>query len=197
MGNFFLDLLFPIQCLGCSRDGEYLCSDCLNRIPLNKEIFYLRNLRLLAAARYDNPLIKKIIYCYKYDFVKELAKPLGFLMAQKLDPIQEAVLVPVPLRPRRLRWRGFNQAELLAIEIGRRLNLPVADCLFRTRYTPPQMKIQDARERKINVQNAFRLKYRPKGKIILIDDVATTGATLEECAKLFSEEVWGLTAARG
>ena len=201
MSNFFLNLLFPIKCLGCERTGEYLCSDCLLSVPLNESSAQIKNINLIAAVDYHHPLIKKAIHNYKYNFIQELAKPLASLMVRRLaieiTTGENTVLVPVPLHPRRLRWRGFNQAELLAKEISQHSNIPVADCLIRKRYTSPQMKIQDAFKRKINIQNAFQLKYRPAEEIILIDDVSTSGATLEECAKLFNREVRALVVAKG
>ncbi len=190
----WLDLLFPIHCLGCGSKEEYLCSSCFDSIPSGSS-FPLKNLSLLSASSYRNPLVKKMIHRYKYGFVKKLAKPLGLLMAKRLD--FDAVLVPVPLHSRRLRWRGFNQSFLLASEIGRQLDLPVADCLLRAKYTSPQMKIKNSLKRGKNIKDAFCLKYLPEGKIVLIDDVCTTGATLEECAKLFERKVWGLVVARG
>jgi competence protein ComFC len=137
------------------------------------------------------------------------------LPAVKLSnwPSDKLILVPVPLHKRRLSWRGFNQSLLITQQINTHLKIPViADLLLRTRHTPPQMDINNKIERIENVASAFSLnpeyKNKPvtceqvKGKIvILIDDVCTTGSTLEECARalkpLRPKEIWGLVIARG
>ena len=185
MKKFILATLFPIQCLACGSEGKFICPSCLEQIPLNSEPS--------AATNYENLLIKKAIHHYKYNFVQELSVPLGNLMAKKLIAApKNCILVPVPLHKKRLRWRGFNQSELLAQEISKQLNIPVAsDILIRTKNTQPQAKIENPAQRKANLQNAFALRHwgqsLPRGlspiTIILVDDIATTGATLQECAK--------------
>lgn len=212
MGDYkkiIFDLFFPISCLGCGQQGKFICAKCFNQIPLNKEKHpqpvHLN--KLLVASDYEYPLIKQAIHCYKYDFVKDLAEPLAELMIKKLNKqlTNEFILIPVPLHQKRLRWRGFNQAELLSQEISRKLKIPMAnDILNRTKYHPPQVKIQNPQQRKENVSRAFQIS-RPvdlKNKIIiLIDDVCTSGATLSECAltlkPLRAKAVWGLVIARG
>lgn len=140
----------------------------------------------------------------------------GVLTAINLSnwPLDKLILTPVPLHKRRLSWRGFNQSLLLAEQINTHLKIPaIADLLMRARHTPPQMGITDKIERAKNVASAFCLNPyyinnefstcgQVKGKIvILIDDVCTTGSTLEECARalrpLRPKEIWGLVIARG
>jgi len=126
-------------------------------------------------------------------------------------PLPDLIL-PIPLHPRRLRWRGFNQSELLADHIAQNLTpgfpLPVlSDFIIRTRYTKPQMKIKDYKERQKNIKGIFSLNTRnslnPKlldKTILLVDDIATTGATLFECGKMLKQngakEVFGTVIAR-
>lgn len=112
-------------------------------------------------------------------------------------------IVPVPLHPRRLRERGYNQSGLLARELGKLTNLPVLqDGLIRTKEARPQVKASDVEERRRNVANAFVCQNeKVSGKqIILVDDVCTSGATLESCALALKNKgavgVWGLTLAR-
>jgi predicted amidophosphoribosyltransferase len=124
---------------------------------------------LLTASNYDYPLTKRTIHCFKYDFVRDLAKPLGELMAEKLvdfsDSVNNITLIPVPLHKRRLRWRGFNQAEELALIVGQKLNLPVINNLIiRTKYTLPQVKIGSVNDRKENIKQAFALNYESDPK---------------------------------
>jgi ComF family protein len=113
------------------------------------------------------------------------------------------VLVPVPLHHKRLRERGYNQSSLLAKELGKLTNLPVVDdCLIRQRYAPPQARTSTVDERRSNVANAFLCRDRRlEGKqVLLIDDVSTSGSTLDACARALKEAgattVWGLVLAR-
>lgn len=246
MKKFVLDLLFPINCLGCGQEGQFICPACFEQIPLNRE----RPLKfsssaltdLIITSDYNHALVKQTIHRYKYDFVKELAEPLGLLMAKQLTPYQSkfgtgqainSLLIPVPLHQKRLRWRGFNQAELLAEVISRKLRIPLADnILIRRKHRLPQMAIKSSQERKENIKQAFQLNPETTTRtvleiprsceartwskglslldtvlnlrhktLVLIDDVCTTGATLEECAQVLKplqpKQIWGLVIARG
>jgi ComF family protein len=119
------------------------------------------------------------------------------------NPLPGEALVDVPLHPRRLKERGYNQSGLLAKELGKRIGLQVIeDCLIRVKQAQPQVRAVDVEERRRNVADAFVCRdERVKGKqIILIDDVCTSGATLESCAVALKNRgvtsVWGLTLAR-
>lgn len=238
LSRLALDCVFPKYCLGCDKEGTHLCDECLSGLPISKGIAcfacgrrspqgyackacrknnYLKISGLLVVSEWENPLLKQLIYAYKYNFIKELAVPLSTLASEYLKThfadrlLEEIIFIPVPLHPRRLAWRDFNQAELLAKTIGKILAIPIAEkILVRNRYTLPQAEIHNQTERKLNLKNAFSLrkdltqknKELLKNKIvILIDDVATTGATFQECAKalgpLSPREIWGLVIARG
>jgi competence protein ComFC len=145
------------------------------------------------------------VHEFKYHNLRSLARPLAIEMsaclACHLPPAE--VLVAVPLHPRRLRERGYNQAHLLALELGRLTGLPVAgSALTRRTDTPPQARAPGARARYRSVAAAFVRGREDLGgkRVILIDDVATTGATLDGCARALKEggaaSVWGLTVAR-
>jgi len=115
----------------------------------------------------------------------------------------QSLIMPVPLHKKRLRWRGFNQSELLAKGIKKYFNLDLRlDELIRTKHKKPQTKLS-GRKRKENVKGCFFWKgdWLDGKNIILVDDVITTGSTLNECAKVLKEngagEVWGLVVARG
>lgn len=116
----------------------------------------------------------------------------------------ETIIIPVPLHKRRYNWRGFNQAFLLSRHIACEFQLPVSEnLLLRVKNTKPQTKIKSMKERKENIKGAFLClaKEDIKGKnVILVDDVCTTLATLNECAKELkkagAKDVWGLVAAR-
>ncbi|MDM8000956.1 MAG: phosphoribosyltransferase family protein [Dehalococcoidia bacterium] len=149
--------------------------------------------------------MRKAVHHLKYSHFKALATPLGRMLAQYLDshPVAVDALVPVPLHSRRLRERGYNQSALLAAEISKWNGLPVVtDSLVRTRHTKAQVKTDSAEERQRNMAGAFGCRdVRLAGKrILVIDDVCTTGATLNSCAAALraagAVSVWGLTLAR-
>jgi ComF family protein len=137
--------------------------------------------------------------------LKAISSCLAELLADylRLSRLPGEAIVPVPLHPRRLRERGYNQSGLLARELGKLTNLPVLqDGLIRTKEARPQVKASDVEERRRNVANAFVCQNeKVSGKqIILVDDVCTSGATLESCALALKNKgavgVWGLTLAR-
>jgi ComF family protein len=164
----------------------------------------LRSLtRLRSAAAYEGPL-EMAIQRFKYQGWRRLAGPLALLMAERLviEGLAAPWAVAVPLHSSRLRQRGFNQSELLVRQLRRRLSLSMPPGeLVRTRATPPQVG-HDRRWRLENVRDAFEWRGAPLDarSILLIDDVATTGATLEACAAALraagSGPVMGVSVAR-
>jgi ComF family protein len=149
--------------------------------------------------------VRRAVHQLKYGQFKALAAPLGQLLAQYLEarPVAADVLVPVPLHSRRLRERGYNQSALLAAEVGKLSGLPVvSDSLVRLRHTKAQVKTADAGERQRNLAGAFGCRdAKLVGKrVLLVDDVCTTGSTLDSCAialrRTGASSVWGLALAR-
>jgi ComF family protein len=127
-------------------------------------------------------VLRQLIHLFKYGKIKPLARPLGALLARAL-PRDEAfdLAVPVPLHWRRHWQRGFNQAELLAQELSRRTGIPVVRDLRRVRATSAQAGLSNGARRQ-NVAQAFRSRSVRNKRILLIDDVMTTGATATSCA---------------
>lgn len=151
--------------------------------------------------------MRQAIHQLKYQNLKAISSSLAVLLADylllnPLQPLQGEVLVPVPLHPRRLRERGYNQSVLLAKKLSRLINLPViTDCLIRVKESKPQVRTTTLKERRENVTGAFIChgdKIHGK-QIILVDDVCTSGATLEACATALKNNgavsIWGLTIA--
>ncbi len=216
-----LDLLFPPRCVICHRTGEWFCATCQQAIekilppicqrcgrPLSRNNCpYCGKLPLqidgTRATAFFEGNLRDAIHAFKYNHRPELAQPLGNLLSAYLaaHPLPADVLIPVPLHLERERARGYNQSVLLARVLGEQHHLPVwSDVLTRTRHTRPQVEL-DAAERRINVQDAFAADARVAGKrILLIDDVCTTGATMEACGlELYAQgakSVWGLAIAR-
>ncbi len=215
--NFLLNLLFPKFCFNCQMEGIYLCEDCRAILNINNhhQVFSGKHLNdLYWAIDYKKPLIKKLIHNFKYEpFVKELSKPLSSLIINHFQLIEkplpffgegsEFFLIPVPLYEKRLRWRGFNQAQELAKQLSLFWNIPLLNnYLIKIKKTFLQSQLAK-QERLGNVRNAFLVKNQEKiknKKILLIDDVFTTGATMEECAwilkKAGAQQVIGLVIAR-
>ena len=219
-----MDSFFPRRCVGCGRVGDFLCLECLRKLPRLVPPFCPRCGRPQASSivcpscwqrpteidgirslfRFDE-VVRKSIHELKYRNLKAISPCLAELLADYLkeNPLPGEALVSVPLHPRRLRERGYNQSSLLARELGKRIDLPVIeDCLIRIKQAQPQVRAVDVEERRSNVADAFVCRdERVKGKeIILIDDVCTSGATLESCAAVLKNRgatsVWGLTLAR-
>jgi len=204
-----LDILFPPRCIACKRSGSVLCSSCLAAmqplapLPYKQHPHHMSGLH--AVNMYEGSL-RSCIHALKYEGVTRLAEPLGTLLAQAYlnYGMRADMMVSVPLHSERQRKRGYNHAQLLASVCASRVNVPLRDdVLVRSRATAAQVGLR-AYERQQNVQGAFLATPTTREvygrRIIIIDDVCTTGATLEACATaLFNAgaySVWGLVLAR-
>ena len=185
-------------CPKCGRPqaSGIVCPSCRQR---QTEIDGIR-----SPFRFDE-VVRKAIHQLKYQNLKAISHCLAKLLADYLrsNPLPGEVLVPVPLHPQRLRERGYNQSSLLTRELGKLTNLwVVEDCLIRVKQAQPQVRAAGLEERRRNVADAFICQNdKLSGKqVILIDDVCTSGATLESCAIALKNKgallVWGLTLAR-
>ena len=229
---WFKRALFPQRCVVCGLFDTWLCATCFiktkfitrltcptcgltsttgNFCAVHKKI-YLNG--LWYALPYGNKAARDLIHIFKYDGVIEIKTVLtDFILiimnALNLPPAWHSVaktnwqLVPVPLHPQRLRYRGFNQALLLAEAISNKTALKVNDLLKKHKLTKPQAKLANNKRRQ-NINRSFALKQDQDltGQIfILIDDVYTSGATLNNCARVLKNhgatEVWALTVAKG
>lgn len=199
-----------INCPNCgnfSKIGEF-CSKC-------KEYFFLEG--VLIAGDFNDKKISSLIKYYKYKFIKELGKYLSsflfnfiinnikvnpILTSNKILDIENFLIIPVPLSKKRLKWRGFNQSEVLAQSISQKLGLKISLQLKRIKYKKAQAKLNKEKRIK-NTKNCFKWTgdNLSKQKILIIDDVYTTGSTLNEIAKELKNhqagEIWGLVIAKG
>ena len=222
-----IDLLFPQRCAVCAHSGHVLCPACQASIRLlappycelcNRQLaspgicqqcrrWPLKLSGLRAVGTYEEP-VRTCIHALKYDGQTRLAEPLGNLLAgrYRASGLRADIMVPVPLHSERLQQRGYNQSKLLAEHCSRQVGVPVReDMLIRRRATSAQVGLA-AQERLQNVAGAFACSPAFTGgalahcKVLLIDDVCTTGATLEACsAPLFAagaQQVWALVLAR-
>lgn len=233
---FLLNLFFPKFCLGCQKEGTYLCYDCKTLLDIAEFNYCLCNknpIRLLPNSKLgkcqrcqnkklsgllfalpykEKTLTKKLIYNFKYQpFLKDLAKTLSniliehFIISEKNNNEfwNNSVLVPILLDKNKLKNRGYNQSEELAKELSKILKIPVfSDILIKIKKTEPQMELSKEK-RENNLQGVFKVYCVEKisnKKIFLVDDVYTTGSTMQECAKVLKEsgikDVWGIAIAR-
>jgi len=193
-----LPRLFPPICPKCGRPqaSGVACPHC---IRWSSSIDGIR-----APFRFGG-VIREAVHQLKYRNLRILAPPLAEFMRDCMEQngIPADVLVPVPLHPKRLRERGYNQSELLALELGRLASLPVrTDQLARCKYASPQARTNSVEERHANMAGAFVCKGSDlKGsRVLLIDDVSTSAATLDACAGALKasgvSSAWGLVLAR-
>jgi competence protein ComFC len=202
--NTILDIIFPVRCLSCGKSGQEVCQGCL---AICEEAERPTESWVHASYDYRNPTIKKSITMLKYKGKKRLANIFADVMhgrimeelseLQILENFRQPILVPIPLSGRRLRERGFNQAELLCnqiLKLNSETNLRHGvdiklekNILIKPKDTEHQARIRDRSKRLKNLAGTFAVSKPDlvKGRnIILIDDVTTTGATLGEAKKV-------------
>lgn len=225
------DLVYPVHCMGCAvRDEKWLCDACAAQVTRIRDpkcaicshpydgaldIFSCPNCR--GTARHmgfavsvvrSRGLAREMIHRFKYGREFQLRRVLGDWLLEafadeRIAALDTPLLAPVPLHPVRARERQFNQAEALAEWVGRRRGLRVVRALRRRRATVTQTHF-DRKQRMQNLRDAFVLRQNAGVKdqcILLVDDVLTTGSTLDECARVLLEagarSVCAITVARG
>lgn len=239
--EWFLNLLYPRRCLSCGKFGQYICDHCLTETQfIDKDICPVCRKPAIdgkthpkCQTRYSldgltsffgyQGVIREAIKRIKYKpFAYDISKVLVSLVLERINEKdwlaviirKNPVLVPIPLHRSRERVRGFNQAEILGKILAEKWDLQILpDLLIRTRKTKPQYELR-GKERKKNVQKAFKINpnYQsqlsiinlPAGKagcqFLIFDDLWTTGVTMRTCGNLLkragAKSVWGLTMAR-
>lgn len=223
-----LNFFFPKGCIGCKRIGLYLCDSCFARVDLSPELICAvcskpaisglthplcqRKYEIdgvFAAVVYKG-VVKKLLYQFKFSpFLSDLTPLLGNIIYEgfiqhepfvKIDK-KNALLVPIPLSTQKIKQRGYNQAELLAKYLSKKFLIPTQNLLIRIKNTNPQSKLS-RNEREINIHGAFVLKSPiPIDTVFLVDDIVTSGVTLNEAAKVLKKSgvkrVYGVTLAHG
>ncbi len=230
-GGILTDLLFPRRCPVCDRPvkpfGRDICGGCQSALVPVREPRCLKCGKQLpdegaeychdcgrrrhvfdrGAALYTYASVRQTIYRFKYAGRREYALFLGRALAEGLGGLIRSwhpdALIPVPLHPRREQARGYNQAELLALELGKRLDIPVlSGYLVRVKNTSPQKTLEGA-ARQNNLKKAFKIVQDDVklNTIVIIDDIYTTGSTVDaaalECRKTGVRRVFFITLAIG
>ena len=215
--KWLVDFVYPRECVGCGGLGEWLCGECWSDLEVVEQICpmcgeenvggnvhkkcskWLGMDGLTAVYTHEERVMSGLIFRIKFEFnrglLEEFLRSLRFEVGRKFDAV-----VPVPLSRYRENWRGFNQAEVIALEVGKQLGVPVVRGLKRVRDNKQQSKVKGGRKRRENVRGVFEVCKLKRGKVLLVDDVFTSGATMREaCGKLKKagiEFVWGLVLAR-
>lgn len=213
--QFLLNLFFPLECLGCRNEGFLLCENCFRQLKFSPDdqTKYLKTPdidKVFIAGDYEDLLLAKLIKKFKYDFIIDLGQLLArflitfwrgqnyYLKKNNFNPL----LVPIPLSRRREKWRGFNQSRILAEELSNYFIYPLDLSLKRIRHRAPQAELNE-KKRLENIQGIFAWTGENlNGKdIILVDDVVTSGATLNEAARVLkangATSIYALVLAKG
>lgn len=209
--EFLFDCLFPKNCLGCEKEGSWLCSSCFEKLEIKQAAdcpfcsasaekgIICKNCadvngitQLLNVGFYRDTLLQKLIHYFKYQYIEELVSSLEklidrfFIKYPELQKMDYNMIVPIPLHKRRLLERNFNQSEVLSRILSKKTGIDICtNALQRIKNTPPQAQLTDS-ERPDNIRGAFHVNdiAAIKGKtILLVDDVFTTGSTVREAAK--------------
>lgn len=220
----FVDLIFPPHCAGCGVIGERFCSECSQQVQMlegnicekcgepitnfhhNIQDCYdhLKNLKMIRSYSYYQPPLSLAIQKLKYHRDIGIAEVLANYLVElyNKNKVDIDMVIPVPLSQKRLHDRGYNQSFLLALPFSMIINKPLKkQSLRRFKDTSSQVGL-DRHERLTNVSNAFIADFDEVGgkNILLIDDVSTTGSTLEACASALkiagAMDIVGLTLAR-
>ena len=222
-GRGLLDALYPPECVGCGSGGKVICDRCAGELPALLPPYcevcatpgdFIRcppctdiapSFDGIRAPFLYAGVMRRAILAFKYGGVKAVGAPLGGMLADYVtdNPLPGDLVAAVPMHSRRRRERGYNQAELLAREASRRLGLACqGDLLARSRYVEPQAGTANAAARVANVAGSVAVKGGRDiagARVIVVDDVATTGNTMQACAEALkeagAESVWGLTLA--
>lgn len=210
LNAWLLDTFFPRRCVGCGVEGEWLCLLCTEGAANahgETMLFELPSgLPVVSLLRYEVPVVRELLHYLKYDSITEAAESLigiftGSLAAHTLNRLvpNDATLLPVPLSGKRLRRRGYNQAEVLAMCVQPLLRIESAPP-YLTRSNQHSQVGQSREQRRTALKNTFVLTSDPGTKtVVLFDDVCTTGATLEAAAEPLLRagiNVLGMTVAR-
>jgi len=208
----FLDFLFPKKCLGCGAKNVILCEKCLAFFP-ESPLVETKTSFIFAASSYQDEIVKKSIRLFKYHGIKILAEPFGALIFKRIVTAlpesmrdqNKTLIIPISLSKKRHRERGFNQSELIGRFLSDKMSIRMENnVLYKIKETISQVEIKDREKRLKNLEGAFEVKNAEiiKNKnIILIDDITTTGATLNEARRILkiagAKKIIGLVVAKG
>ncbi len=193
--GIFLNLLFPRKCVLCqsilTRDEEALCAACGKEMkPRSMGKHKLKHIARWYALWDYQDAVPESIHRFKFRLHQSYAAQYAKLLAEQLEALEfpePDYISWVPISPRRHRTRGYDQAQLLAQSLSREIGIPAVKTLSKVLDNPPQSGIKGEAQRKANVLGAYRAvegDHIPGKRLLLLDDVLTTGATAGECARV-------------
>lgn len=207
---FLLQILYPKQCLICGKlEQDTICSKCYNTLKIEAKVEQYKNKTFnkhLYIFKYEGK-IRNLIIDYKFNdkpYLNELFAKIILKNAKICRKIKKYdIIIPVPIHKKRKNERGYNQSELIARKLAKNLNVElVTDSLIKQKNTLPQSTLSK-KQREENVKTVYKIQNKQKienKKIILLDDIYTTGATAEECSKILKQngakEILVLTIAK-
>ncbi|MDP3093691.1 MAG: ComF family protein [bacterium] len=198
-----LDIILPRSCVGCGKEGKYICEKCSLFLSEAPSLFQQGSVEEVVSCWEYEGLIKEIIFKIKYDGMFDAIDELVEKAFETREPYvpEDTIITFVPLFKKKERRRGFNQAELIAKKIGEITRKKILPLLEKIKDTPSQTKL-DKTKRLVNVKDSFRRKELSSfsDNVLLVDDIWTSGATMKECAKVLRKSgvkrVFGFTLAR-
>lgn len=210
--DLILDLLFPPKCAFCHRlseNGERVCNDCKRSISYTDSLSVkqkFRNISCCVSPFFYEGHVRESLLRYKFGGVSSYADIYAEFIAKCIDEneISCHIITWVPLSSKRLRRRGYDQARLIAEELSEKTGVVCEKLLRKDRDNPAQSGTGTAEKRRANVAGAYSSVAPAKAvgkKILIVDDIVTTGATLSECARVLKDngatDILAATAARG
>lgn len=202
--NNLIEAILPRRCTGCGKEGKYICEKCSLFLSEAPSIFPGNGLEELVSVWEYEGLIKKLIFKIKYEGIFDAIDELIKKAFEKREPClsENTIITFVPMFKKKEKQRGFNQAELIAQKIGKMTERRVVPLLEKIKDVPSQTEL-NKEEREKNVKGIFRVLKQFSASfsdVLLVDDVWTSGATMNECCKVLRKagvkKVWGFTIAR-
>ena len=193
-----LDFIWPQFCLGCQQEGSLCCGQCRQKLRLlspepnpwpDESNFYFQ--ACYVCLDYQGPLIEKLIKHFKYKYLENLADILVDILKQQASRLNlpaNTIITNIPLHPKKRRQRGFDQTEVLAKKLATKLKLPYSPLLKRIKQTKTQAQLSK-QDRQKNVTGVFTAQQSIQNNktILLIDDITTTGSTLNQASKVLKK----------
>ena len=207
--NKLLLIIFPKKCVGCRAPDFWICESCLNKIPKSKEAVFPW---ATSVFKYQNPLVRKIVWLIKFNrkhsVLRDIEKTMkesfeNFLKNNSLED-KKIILVPIPITKQSKTKRGYNQSTLICRVLAKEnKNIEINESILAKSFNhAPQNKIKDRNKRMKNIKNSFKVvsgNYLRDEIIVLIDDVVTTGATIQEAKKTLKnsgfKKIYGFSLA--
>lgn len=207
--KFILDIIFPIECVGCGKSGSFVCDNCFNKIEINKVEPFKNDLisQVHIASSYHQNTLRQLIHFFKYQYIENIGRTLSKIMISYYEKVpnklENPIIIPVPLHKIRLRERCFNQAQILGKYFSEHFEYQMnLDLITRKINTKHQADLKKA-QRLENIKNAFFISdenFVKNKNFLIIDDVYTTGSTVLEMAKLLksngANNIWCLVIAK-